>query len=231
METCDTCNGTGAKPGTVAENCKHCNGTGQERILQQTVFGTVTQVRTCRVCNGQGKIIKEKCPTCFGKGKVRRNKSLNITIPKGIDNGQSIVLQGKGDPGEKGGPNGDMVITVTVMPHKLFTRRESNLYLEIPISFVQATLGGDITIPTMASEEKYTIKAGTQTGTVFSMRGKGMPNVRNEKIVGDLIVTLKVSVPTSITDKQRSALLAFSEEMGDDYNYSKKGFFDKFLGK
>lgn len=217
MENCEECGGSGAKSGTVAENCKHCNGTGQERILQQTVFGTVTQVRTCRSCNGEGKIIREKCSTCSGKGKVRKNKTLTVNIPKGIDNGQSIALQGKGDPGQKGGPYGDMIVTVNVMPHKLFTRRDNNLYIEVPITFVQATLGSEISIPTMTGEEKYSIKSGTQTGTVFSMKGKGMPYVRNERIVGDLIVTLKVSVPTSLSDKQRAALLNFAEEMGDEY--------------
>lgn len=225
-ETCDTCKGTGAKPGTFAESCKRCNGTGQERVVQQTVFGTIANSVPCSACKGEGKIIKDRCQTCSGQGKVKKSKTLEIAIPKGIDNGQSIRLTGKGEPGEKGGPNGDLLITIYVKPSKLYTRKKDNLYLEVPITFVQATLGCEITIPTLYGEEKQTIKAGTQTGTIISLRSKGAPQV-NTRIIGDLIVTLKVTVPTTLTDKQRQILIDFAEEMGEDYKDHKKGFFDK----
>lgn len=225
-ENCDTCKGTGAKAGTFAETCKKCNGTGQERVVQQTVFGTIANSVPCSSCKGEGKIIKERCQTCGGQGKVRKNKTLEIAIPKGIDNGQSIRITGKGEPGEKGGPSGDLLITIYVKPHKLYTRKKDNLYLEVPITFVQATLGSDITIPTLYGEEKQNIKPGTQTGTIISLRSKGAPQV-NTRAIGDLIVTLKVTVPTNLTDKQRQILLDFAEEMGEDYKDHQKGFFDK----
>ncbi len=226
-EDCNECSGSGAKPGTTAESCRHCNGSGQERVLQQTMFGTMTSVRTCSVCRGEGKIIKEPCQSCRGTGKVRKTKTLQVTIPRGIDNGQTIRLSGRGEPGQKGGPSGDLLITVYVQAHKIFTRRENNLYVEVPITFVQAALGNEIVIPTMETEEKYTVKPGTQTGTVFTLKGKGVPSVRNNKVVGDLIVTLKVTVPTTLTDSQKAKLKEFADEMGEDYKDHKKGFFDK----
>lgn len=226
-EVCDTCNGTGAKEGTVAENCKNCGGSGQERVTQQTMFGSMTRVRECSVCYGAGKIIKNPCTTCRGTGRVKKNKNIKLSIPKGIDNGQSIRKSGQGEPGEKGGARGDLFITIYVQNHKLFSRKGDNLYLEVPITFVQASLGDEIVIPTMEGSEKYSVKAGTQTGTVITLRGKGMPSVRNNRVVGDLIITLKVTVPTILNDKQKQLLKQFAEEMGEDYKDHKKGFFDK----
>ncbi len=226
-DTCETCRGTGAKAGTVAENCRHCGGSGQERFQQQTMFGTMTSVRTCSICHGEGKVIKDPCGTCRGTGKVRKSKNLSVNVPKGIDNGQTIRLAGSGEAGEKGGPPGDLLITIRVSPHKYFKRDGVNLYLEVPITFVQAALGSEIIIPTLTGQEKHTIKAGTQTGTVVTLRQKGVPNVRNSKVVGDLIVTLKVMVPTSLTERQKNLLHSFADEMGDEYKDHKKGFFDK----
>lgn len=231
-ESCTTCKGTGAKPGTTAESCRQCGGTGQERVQQQTVFGTMTSVRTCSVCRGDGKIIKDPCQTCRGTGTVRSNKTLKVSIPKGIDNGQTIRLAGKGEPGERNAAPGDLLITIYVRPHKYFTRKENNLYLDVPITFVQAALGDEISIPTLESvnkqgEEKYSIRPGTQTGTVVTLKGKGAPNVRNNRIIGDLYVTLKVTVPTQLNDRQKHALKAFAEEMGEEYKDGKKGFFEK----
>lgn len=228
MDTCETCHGTGAKPGTVAESCKNCNGSGEERVMQQTLFGTMTSVKTCHVCHGTGKIIKEKCPTCSGAGKVRKNKILDVTIPKGIDNGQTIRLQGKGEAGERGGSYGDLLITIYVEPHKIFTRRENNIYLEMPISFTTAALGGEIKVPTMSGDEKQNIKAGTQTGSKITLKGKGFPSLRNNKISGDIIATLKVVVPTELNESQKKKLVEFAEEMGEDYKEQKKGLFGKW---
>jgi len=230
-ETCDTCKGTGSKPGTAAESCKQCGGSGQERVHQQTLFGTMASVRTCSLCKGEGKIIRNPCATCKGSGKVRKNKKLQVAVPKGIDSGQSIRLTGRGEPGEKGGPTGDLLVTVYVSPHNVFKRNGDDLYLDVPVTFVQAALGYDITVPTMTEPEKYSVKAGTQTGTVVTIKGKGMPNVRNPKASGNIVATLKVSVPTSLNDKQKQLLREFAEEMGEEYKDHKRGFFDKIKGK
>lgn len=227
-ESCSTCSGSGAKPGTYAESCKRCNGTGSERITRQSFIGMMTQVVTCSECRGQGKIIKDPCGTCKGQGRVRTSKKIDVNIPKGIDNGQSIRIGGKGEMGEKGAPAGDLYITVVVSPHKLFTRDGSQLHLDIPITFVQAALGDEITIPTLdGAEDKYKIKPGTQPGTVLQIRGKGVPNVHNPKNVGDLIVKLNVTVPTSLNKKQKEILQSFNEAMGDEYVNHKKRWFDK----
>ncbi len=226
-ENCSDCNGTGAKKGTVASSCGNCNGTGQERVSVQTLFGSTTTIRTCSVCGGSGKIIKTPCVTCKGKGKVRKKKTLEVTIPKGIDNGQSIRINGKGEDGEKGGPSGDLLVTIYVKDHDHFERQGTNLYLEVPITFVQAALGDVITVPTIYGNEEYKVKAGTQTGTKIVLRGKGAPSVRNSKVIGDLIVTLNVTVPTTLTDKQKKLLKDFADEMGEEYKDHKKGFFDK----
>jgi molecular chaperone DnaJ len=223
-EICSTCNGNKAKVGTVPQSCKSCGGTGAENIQQQTMFGAMIRQRTCTTCRGEGKIIKEHCVTCRGSGKIRKSKTIQANIPKGIDNGQSIRLGGRGEPGEPGASNGDLLVTVYVSAHKLFVRNGDDIHLNVPITFVQAALGAEITIPTMDDEEKKTIKAGTQTGTIITFRGKGFPNVRSNRISGDLIATLVVSVPTSLTDKQKQTLVQFSDEMGEDYKDHKKSF-------
>lgn len=225
--TCDMCGGSGAKAGTVAESCKRCGGSGQERFQQQTMFGAMTSVRACSACHGEGKIIKDPCVKCGGKGVVRKNEKVTVQFPKGIDNGQAKRVVGKGEAGEKGGARGDLLAVVYVKPHKLFTRKGSNLYLDYNISFVQAALGDEITVPTMYGDEKYALRAGTQTGTVITLKNKGVPNVNNERIVGDLFVKLNVKVPTSLTERQRDLLRQFAEESGDGID-GKKGFFDKF---
>jgi len=225
-ELCGTCKGSGAKPGTHPENCKECGGSGQVRVMQQTLLGSMTTVRSCPACKGEGRVIKDPCATCRGAGKVRATKTLNITVPKGIDNGQSIRLAGKGEPGEKGGPDGDLLITMQIQPHKVFSRQGNNLYLDVPITFVQAALGDEISVPMLdGTEEKYNIKAGTQPGAIVHLKGKGVPSVRNNRNVGDLVVTLNVTVPTSLTEKQKEHLRDFNEAMGDDYN--KKNWFEK----
>jgi molecular chaperone DnaJ len=227
-EACPTCNGSGAKPGTYAESCKKCNGTGSERITQQSFIGMMTKVVPCSACRGEGRIIKDPCTGCRGQGRIRTSKTIEISIPKGIDSGQSIRISGKGEMGEKGAPAGDLYITVQVMPHKLFTRDGSHLYLEIPITFVQAALGDEISVPTLdGGQEKYLIKAGTQPGAIVHIRGKGVPNVHNPRNIGDLIVKLNVTVPTSMNEKQRELLKNFNDAMGDDYVNHKKRWFDK----
>ena len=227
-ENCDTCKGTGAKPGTHPETCKNCNGSGQERYQQQSIFGAMTSIRTCSVCRGEGKIVKEPCQTCAGRGKVRRQKNFEVNIPKGIDHGQSIRLNGRGEPGDKGGENGDLLVGVNVAPHAHFKRRDMNIYLDIPVSFVKLALGAEIDIPTMNGIEKNTIKAGTQTGTIVTLKGKGFPSVRNPKISGDLYATLNVQIPTKLSDAQKEHLKAFAADSGEVVDEGKKsGFFGK----
>ncbi|MDR1689054.1 MAG: molecular chaperone DnaJ [Clostridiales bacterium] len=227
VENCPTCAGTGAAPGTTAESCKKCNGTGRERVQQQTMFGYMSTERECSACRGTGKIIKTPCETCAGKGRVRKEKTFQITIYKGIDNGQKIVLSGKGEPGERGGPNGDLIIVFYVKPHEYFVRNGLDLHIDYPISFTQAALGDEISVPTMEGTHTYTVKPGTQTGTVAHIRGKGMPNVKNNKAVGDLIITLGVTVPTKLTEKQKQKLKEFAEEMGSDVKEQKKSWFGR----
>ncbi len=225
-DKCDNCKGTGAKPGTIPENCRKCGGTGQIRAHQQTIFGTMTSIQTCDVCHGEGKIIKEKCPKCYGRGVVKKEKTLEIEIPKGINSGQSIRIAGKGEAGSNGGPNGDLLVTVYVKPHKYFVRKDYNLYLDVPIEFIQAVLGDEIEIQTFYGNEKIKIKPGTQSGTVMVLKNKGVPNVNNSRIIGDLILTLNVSVPTVISEKQRQLLKDFASE-NNKSNEKKKSFFDK----
>ncbi|MCL2372522.1 MAG: molecular chaperone DnaJ [Defluviitaleaceae bacterium] len=230
-DSCGTCKGTGAKPGTHPESCKHCGGTGSTRVTQQSILGMMTQVVTCQHCRGEGKIIKDPCKDCRGLGRVRTTKTLEVNIPKGIDNGQSVRLNGKGEMGEKGAPAGDLYITVNVAPHKLYTREGSHLYLEMPITFVQAALGDEISIPTLdGGAEKHDVKPGTQPGAIVRLRGKGVPNVHNASNVGDLIVKLNVTVPTSMNEKQREILRGFNDAMGDDYKNHKIKWLDKVKG-
>lgn len=225
-DKCDNCNGTGAKPGTQPQTCPTCGGSGQERVTQQTLFGAMQTIVECRTCHGQGQTIKEPCPVCNGKGKVRKQKTLTIDIPKGINEGQSIRKQGMGAPGEKGGPNGDLLIAISVRPHKTFKRQNNDIYVEVPISIVQATIGDEIKIPTIDGEENYTIKPGTQPETVVTLKNKGVFNVRNPKIRGDQIIKFKVVVPTKITDNQKQLLLQFAQESGETNNKKEK-FFEK----
>ncbi|MBQ7084870.1 MAG: molecular chaperone DnaJ, partial [Anaerotignum sp.] len=201
--------GTGAKEGTHAESCPTCHGTGQERVVQQSMFGAVTSVRTCSKCGGTGKIIKDPCNTCKGTGKVRKQKKYEVNVPKGIDNGQTIRLAGKGEIGENGGGYGDLLVTVYVQPNRVFVRKGYDIYCDVPITFVQAALGGEIIIKTIDGEQKYTIKPGTQPDTVVTLKGVGVPNLRNPKVRGNQIVTLKVKIPTDLSERQKELLRQF----------------------
>lgn len=232
-ETCETCNGSGAKPGTEPVTCGKCNGTGQFAYTQQSLFGMVRNVGPCPECNGKGKIIRDKCPDCRGTGYVSRRKKIQINIPAGIDNGQRIRISGKGEPGRNGGPRGDLYVEVTVSSSSLFTRQGDNVFSTVPISFATAALGGEIRIKTVDGEVLYDVKAGTQTDTRVRLKGKGMPSIRSASIRGDHYVTLVVEVPQRLNETQRQALIAFNETMqGKDANsgvkekeHKKKGLF------
>jgi molecular chaperone DnaJ len=227
-DACDTCKGSGAKAGTYPETCSRCGGTGSERVQKQTILGMVTQVVPCAACKGEGKTVKDPCPTCRGEGRVRKNKTIEVAVPKGIDSGQSIRLQGKGEVGEKGAPAGDLYIVINIAPHKHIAREGRNLYVDVPITFVQAALGDEIQIPTLGGGvEKYKVKPGTQPGSTVTFRGKGVPNVHNPNQMGDLVVKLNVTVPQKMTEKQKDLLRNFNEGMGDDYKNHKEKWFDK----
>ena len=230
-ETCTTCSGSGAAKGTKAETCRHCNGSGQERIEQQTMFGTMASVRTCSICRGEGKVIKEPCKTCQGQGRVRRSSTFEVNIPRGIDSGQTIRLAQKGEAGERGGKNGDLLITVSVRDHDHYERKGSNIYVDIPVSFAQASLGAEITIPTMEGSEKYTLKPGTQPGERGNIKGRGFPSVKNNRIFGDMIFTILVQVPTNLSERQKEILREFAKESDEDVKENKKGIFSKIKDK
>lgn len=228
-ESCDTCSGSGAKSGTSKETCPTCNGQGQVRYNQQTLFGTVQSVRTCNHCGGSGQIIKERCTDCHGTGYQKKRKKLSVTIPAGIDHGQSMRLRGKGEPGANGGPKGDVILQVYVKPHDFLERRGEDIYYELPISFAQAALGTKVSVPTIDGEENYEIKAGVQTGTKFRFRGKGVPHLNNSKYRGDQYVTINVKTPKNLSDEERQLYERLAELSGDDVADArkKKGIFDK----
>lgn len=226
MEVCSKCTGSGAKPGTQANTCKHCNGTGQVQVKQNTPFGQFVNAKTCDVCRGEGKIITEPCLACNGKGKLRNNVKIKIDIPAGIDDGQTISLRGEGDPGSKGGPSGDLFLSVRVKQHALFKRQGTDVVCDVPITFAQATLGAEIEVPTLDGRVKYTVPEGTQTGSVFRLKGKGIPFLqRNGR--GDQYVKVNIEVPKKLNDRQKALLREFSEISGDETHEQRKGFFDK----
>ncbi|KKB43596.1 molecular chaperone DnaJ [Bacillus thermotolerans] len=224
-ETCDTCEGTGAKPGTSPETCSHCQGTGELNIEQNTPFGRIVNRRACPYCQGSGKLIKEKCATCGGEGTVTKNKTIHVKIPAGIDDGQQLRIPGQGEPGINGGPAGDLFIVFRVLPHELFERDGDDIYCDIPVTFVQSALGDEIEVPTIHGKVKLKIPAGTQTGTKFRLRGKGVPNVRGQG-TGDQHIRVKVVTPTKLNEKQKQLLREFAEVSGETLG-EEEGFFDK----
>lgn len=214
-DPCPKCNGSGAKPGSTPVTCTRCGGKGQVVMTQQSLFGMVRNVQTCPDCSGKGTVIKEKCPDCYGQGYVSSRKKIQVSIPAGIDNGQSIRLRGKGEPGKNGGERGDLLVEVVVSSSSEFQRQDMNIYSTVPISFADAALGNTIRIKTVDGEVEYDVKAGTQTDTKVRLKGKGVPSIRNAQVRGDHYVTLVVQVPTRLNDQQRDALLAFDAAMND----------------
>ncbi len=224
-EECTTCGGSGAKAGTSPVTCPRCNGTGQTVITQQSLFGMQRIMTNCPDCNGTGKIVKEKCPDCYGTGYKTVRKTIQVTIPAGIDDGQSIRIRGKGEPGVNGGERGDLLVEVRVSQHPTFKRQDYNVFSTVPISFVTAALGDTIRINTVDGEVEYEVKSGTQTDTKVRLKGKGIPSLRNKNVRGDHYVTLVVQVPTTLNSEQKEALRKFDEAMGGNNKGKKKGFF------
>ena len=212
-EDCAKCHGTGAKPGTQPETCSKCGGKGQVVFTQQSLFGVVRNVQACPDCHGTGKIIKDRCPDCGGSGYISRRKKISVSIPAGIDNGQSIRIRDKGEPGINGGPRGDLLVQVIVGRHPIFQRQDYEIYSTAPITFAQAALGAEVRIKTIDGDVMYTVKPGTQTDTRVRLRGKGVPTTRNKQVRGDHYVTLVVQVPTKMNAEQKELLKAFDQAM------------------
>lgn len=214
-DECPNCHGSGAKPGTTPETCTKCGGKGKVMYTQQSLFGMVQNVQTCPDCNGTGKIVREKCPQCHGNGFVSNKKKISVSIPAGIDNGQSVRIREKGEPGTNGGPRGDLLVEVLISSHPIFQRQDMNIYSTAPISFAQAALGGEIRISTIDGDVLYTVKPGTQTDTRIRLKGKGVPSLRNKNVRGDQYVTLVVQVPDSLSADAKEALRRYDELSGN----------------
>jgi len=224
-ETCKTCSGNGAKPGTSAETCSVCGGSGQVRHVQNTILGQMQTTKTCSNCHGSGKVIKEVCESCKGKGTIRKTAKIKVKIPAGIDNDQSIVLRGEGEPGVRGGAKGDLYIVVRIKRHSIFTRKGTTVYCNVPITFTQATLGAELEIPMVNGvKEKFRIPEGTQTGTSFTIRNKGFKNINNN-MQGDFIFTVNVQIPKRLSKEQRDLLVQLAKTMNEQPPVKKRGIF------
>ena len=221
-DECPTCHGSGAKPGTSPETCSKCGGKGQVVFTQQSFFGTVRNVQTCPECGGSGKVIKDKCGDCHGSGFIANRKKIQISIPAGIDNGQSVRIRDKGEPGINGGPRGDLLVEVMVQRHPVFQRQDYHIYSTVPVSFAVAALGGEIVIDTVDGRVIYEVKAGTQTDTRVRLKGKGVPSLRNRDVRGDHYVTLVVQVPDKLSHEAKELLRKLKEVEGDSLNAAKK---------
>ena len=238
LDPCETCNGTGAKPGTSPETCPKCGGRGQVVYTSQSFFGTVQNVQTCPNCGGSGKVIKEKCSKCAGSGYIANRKKIKVSIPAGIDNGQSVRIRDKGEPGVNGGPRGDLLVEVNVSAHPSLKRQDIHIFSTHPISFAVAALGGDIRIPTVDGDVIYNVKPGTKTDTKVRLKGKGVPSLRNPQARGDHYVTLEIQTPERLSSEAKEALRRFDELTGNTLHEhdettgkvekkKKKGFMEK----
>lgn len=225
-ETCTTCDGEGAKPGTSKKECSKCNGRGQVQYSQQSPFGQFVRTETCDKCDGTGEEIEEKCETCYGTGKEKKNRKIKVKVPAGIDDGMTISMRGEGEAGERGGPSGDLEIHITVKKDSVFKRVRDDIYLDLPITFAQATLGAEIEVPTLEGITEFKIPQGTETGETFRLKNKGVENVRGRG-KGDLFFTVNISVPKKLTKEQIEILEKFDESMHENSKSEKKSFFEK----
>jgi len=226
QETCTECHGSGAAPGTHPTSCSQCHGTGQIKTTQRTPFGAIQTSRTCPNCNGTGQIITTPCRECNVKGTTRKVKTVKVNVPAGSEDGLNLRFSGSGEAGLRGGPPGDLYVVLNVKPHKFFEREGNDIYCEIPITFVQAALGSELEVPTLDGKVKMKIPEGTQTGTVFRLRGYGIPYRRGSGR-GDQHVKVTVTTPTKLTERQKELLRQFSEITSEQQQMGKKSFFEK----
>ena len=225
IETCDQCHGSGCAEGTQPETCPQCRGSGQVRTTQSFMGMTMQSTAACPTCGGKGKLIKNPCTRCKGKGRIKRTQRQSVEVPAGIDDGQAFRISGQGSAGANGGPNGDLMVNVRIRPHELFTRDGANVYCEMPISFCQAACGADIEVPTLDGKVRYNVPEGTQTGTTFRLKGKGIPYV-GYKNRGDQYVTVVVETPTKLSKEQKDLLRQF-DAATEKAQPKKKSFFEK----
>jgi molecular chaperone DnaJ len=225
-EECLDCKGSGAAPGTSPRRCPDCNGTGQVRQMRQTFLGSMVNITECSRCHGTGEIVETPCPTCHGQGSIERKRTLTVSVPAGVDDGTQIRLSGEGEPGQRNGPAGDLYVVLHVMPHEFFKRRNSDIILEVSINVAQAALGDMIHIPTVDGDEEVQVPAGTQSGDVFRLKGKGVPDLRGYGH-GDALVRVLLETPRKLTAKQRELLEEFARLSGEEVHPISKGFFDK----
>lgn len=228
-EECDHCHGTGGEPGSKVDTCPNCRGTGQESVVQNTPFGQMRTQRTCSKCHGSGKIIEKKCSKCRGEGQVIEKRKIAIKVPPGVDNGSRLRVANEGEPGILGGPKGDLYVYIYVRPHKEFERNGNDVVSRVNISFAQAALGATVQVNTLDGKVDLKIPEGTQTGTAFRIKGKGIPYLRNPNQRGDQHIIVTVQTPKKLTEKQRELLLRFANESDEDVNVLQvsKGLFDK----
>jgi molecular chaperone DnaJ len=224
-ETCSTCHGSGAEPGTSPVRCSNCNGSGEVRQVRQTILGSMVQVATCPVCNGQGEKIDTPCHTCKGRGLERVTRRKVVSVPGGVDNGTQIRLAGEGQPGMNGGPNGNLYVTIQVKNHKFFRRRDNDIVLDLDVNIAQATLGAEVEIPTVDGDAILKIPPGTQPGKVLRMRGKGVPHLRRNGR-GDQLVVINVDIPTRLTSEQRDLFEQLANSLGSDVRPQERSFLD-----
>lgn len=226
VEKCADCSGSGAAKGTSAKTCPVCHGTGQSRVTQRTPFGVIQTARTCEKCCGIGTVIENPCKTCAGTGRIQTSKKVEVNIPAGIDNGQILKVSGHGNSGVNGGPAGDLHVYINVKPHEIFERRGFDVWCELPITFVQAALGAEVTVPTLDGKVSYTIHEGTQPGDVFKLRGKGIERI-GSRGCGDQFVKISIEIPKNLSQNQKEILRSFENEASDTNYQKRKGFFEK----
>jgi molecular chaperone DnaJ len=225
-EKCETCSGTGAKPGTSPKTCHECQGRGEVRQTRQTLLGAMVQVTTCPVCSGRGNLIESHCSTCHGGGLVRKSRRKKVSIPAGVDDGTRIRLAGEGQPGANNGPSGDLYLFVRVQPHKYFRRRDNDIMLDLNVNIAQATLGAEVKVPTVDGDVKLKIPSGTQPGKIIRMRGKGVPYLRS-KSRGDQLVIVNVTIPKRLNEDERQLFEQLAEKMDSKVLPQEKGFLDR----
>ncbi|SIS66880.1 molecular chaperone DnaJ [Alicyclobacillus vulcanalis] len=233
-ETCSTCGGSGARPGTKPRVCQACNGTGEQQTVTNTPFGRMINRRPCPVCHGRGQIVAEPCPDCRGQGRRRVRRSVDVKVPPGVDTGTRLRMAGYGEQSPNGGPPGDLFVVIHVKPHEVFEREGTNIYVDVPISFVQAALGDEIEVPTLEGKVKLRIPEGTQTGTTFRLRGKGIPKLGSPLVRGDQHIRVHVVTPTNLSERQKELFRQLAKELGEETHEQQRTFMervkDAFLG-